>query len=251
MSTVLAAIDNSGQARSVLAVARAVADALGAEVEAVHVAGDGHESATGSAEAADVPLRLLSGDPVEQLVAASVADDVLVVVVGLRNHPGGPRPGGHTVLAVAERTGTPVVVVPPEVDEFGPLTTVLVAVAGDPAETAALQQSVELAKETDLELVVVHVDEEIPRFTDQVQHEVNAYAEEFVARRGRELRGIRLELRLGAAADEILAAVDSERPGLVAVGWPRAGPSEHGDVAREILAHCRVPVLLVGRRVPG
>jgi len=91
------------------------------------------------------------------------------------------------------------------------------------------------------------VDEEVPQFTDQVQHEVDAYAEEFVARRGQEFRGIRLELRIGVAADEILAAVDTERPGLVAVGWPRARPEDHGDVAREILAHCRVPVLLVGR----
>ena len=251
MSTVLAAIDNSGQARSVLAVAGEVARALGAGVEAVHVTGDGHETADASATAANVPLRILSGDPVDQIVAAASADGVLVVVVGLRDHPAGPRPGGHTVLAVAERTATPVVVVPPEVDADRPMTTVLVAVAGDPAETAALQSSVELARGTDLELVVVHVDEEIPRFTDQVQHEVDAYAEEFVARRGRELRGIRLELRLGAAADEILAAVDSEQPGLVAVGWPRRGSPDHGDVVREILAHCRVPTLLVGRGVPA
>jgi nucleotide-binding universal stress UspA family protein len=247
MSTVLAAIDNSGRARSVLAVASAVAAALGAEVEAVHVAADGHETATASAAAAGMALRLLSGDPVEQLVAAASVDDVLVVVAGLRNVRGGPRPGGHTVLAVAQRTATPVVVVPPEVDEVGPITTVLVAVAGDPTETAALQRSLELAGQADLELVVVHVDEEIPRFTDQVQHEVDAYVEEFVARRGQELRGIRLELRIGAAADEILAAVESEQPGLVAVGWPHAEPGDHGDVAREILAHCRVPVLLVAR----
>ena len=246
MSTVLAAIDNSGQARSVLAVARAVADAFGAVVEAVHVTADGHESASASAASAGIALRVVSGDPVDQLVAAASADDVVLAVIGLRDHSAGPRPGGHTVLAVAERTGTPVVVVPPEVDAARPITTVLVAVAGDPAETAALQRSVELARGTDLELVVVHVDEEIPRFTDQVQHEVAAYTEEFVARRGRALRGIRLELRLGTAADEILAAVASERPGLVAVGWPRSGPPEHGDVVREILAHCRVPSLLVG-----
>ena len=250
MSTVLAAIDNSGQARSVLSVAGAVANALGADVAAVHVAGDGHETASASADAAGMPLRLLSGDPVEQLVAAASADDVLVVVVGLRDHSAGPRPGGHTVLAVAERSGTPVVVVPPEVDVAQPITTVLVAVSGDPAETSTLQRSVQLARGTDLELVVVHVDEEIPQFTDQVQHEVGAFAEEFVARQGQELRGIRLELRIGVAADEILAAVDSEHPGLVAVGWPRSQPPEHGDVAREILAHCRVPVLLVGRSAP-
>jgi len=240
----------SGQARSVLAVAGAVARALGVEVEAVHVTGDGHETASSSADAAGMPLRILSGDPVDQLVAAASADDVLVAVVGLRDHPTGPRPGGHTVLAVAERTGTPVVVVPPEVDADRPITSILVAVAGDPAETAALQSSVELARGTDLELVVVHVDEEIPRFTDQVQHEVDAYAEEFVARRGRELRGIRLELRLGSAADEILAAVDSERPGLVAMGWQRSRFPDHGDVVREFLARSRVPTLLVGRNAP-
>jgi nucleotide-binding universal stress UspA family protein len=251
MSTVLAAIDNSGQARAVLAVARAVADALHLEVAAVHVTENGHETATASAAAAGVPLRILSGDPVRQLVAAASAAEVQVVVLGLRDHPAGPRPGGHTALAVAEGTDTPVVVVPPEVDVVVPITTVLVGVAGDPRETVALQRSVELARGTGLEVVVVHVDEEVPQFTDQVQHEVDAYAGEFVARRGRELRGIRLELRVGVAVDEILAAVDAERPGLVAVGWPRAVPADHGDVAREILAHCRVPVLLVARGGPS
>ena len=55
MSTVLAAIDNSGQAWMVLAVA-AVADALGAQVGAVHVAGDGGApTASASADAGGAP----------------------------------------------------------------------------------------------------------------------------------------------------------------------------------------------------
>ena len=182
--------------------------------------------------------------------AAASADDVLVVVVGLRDHPGGPRPGGHTVLAVAERTATPVVVVPPEVDVAEPITTVLVAVNGDPAETTALQRSVQLARGTDLELVVVHVDEEIPQFTDQVQHEVDAYARSSwpgVAGSSGESAW-----SCGSAPPPTRSWPPSsrERPGLVAVGWPRAQPEDHGDVAREILAHCRVPVLLVGRTAP-
>ena len=76
---------------------------------------------------------------------------------------------------------------------------------------------------------------------------MDAYAEEFVAR-WPDLRGIRLDPRPGATAHEILAAVEVERPGLVAVGWPwLPGCLDDGDVAREILAHCRVRVLLVGR----
>jgi len=150
------------------------------------------------------------------------------------------------VLAVAERTGTPVWWSLRRSTRTAPSAPSSWPSAGDPAGDAALRRSVELAEETDLELVVVHVDEEIPRFTDQCSTRWTPTPRSSWPAAGPDLRGIRLELRLGAAADEILAAVETERPGLVAVGWPRTGPSDHGDVAREVLAHCRVPVLLVG-----
>ena len=246
MSIVLAAIDNSAQARSVLEVAKEVADALGVDAEAVHVTQDGHETATASTAAAGVPLRVVSGDPVAQLSAAASADGVLATVMGLRDRSGGPRPGGHTVLAVADRALAPVVVVPPDVEVGRPLTTVLVAVDADPDESAVLSRTVDIARGTELEIVIVHVDEEIPSFTDQVQHEVEAYVHDYVAHGDPTLRGIRLELRLGVAADEVLAVVESVRPGLVALGWPGAARPERGAVAREIVARCPVPVLLVG-----
>ena len=47
MTRVVAAIDNSAAARSVLGVGQAVAPALGADLEAVHVLEDGHETAVG------------------------------------------------------------------------------------------------------------------------------------------------------------------------------------------------------------
>jgi nucleotide-binding universal stress UspA family protein len=43
MSKVLAAIDNSAAARPVLASAAALADLLGAELEAIHVREDGYD----------------------------------------------------------------------------------------------------------------------------------------------------------------------------------------------------------------
>ena len=245
MTRVVAAIDNSAAARSVLTVGRSVAVALGADLEAVHVPEDGYETATASAETAGLTLRTLPGRPVDALTIEADRADVLAVVLGLRDRTSGPRPAGHLVLDLAGRTDTPVVVVPPDFTPPDGVTTLLVAMEGSPASNEALQRTLTLSVGAGLEVVVVHVDEEVPRFTDQVQHEADAYLQEFVARHGPALRSRRIELRIGAPAEELLAAIELVRPDLVAVGWPHPGDPDRGEVAREILARCPVPLLLV------
>ena len=54
MKRVIAAIDNSAAAPPVLAMARAVASALGGELEVLHVIEDGDETARASAQAVGV-----------------------------------------------------------------------------------------------------------------------------------------------------------------------------------------------------
>ncbi len=245
MTRVVAAIDNSAAARAVLVVGRAVASALGADLEAVHVLEDGHETATASAEAVGLTLRTLVGNPTDVLADEADRADVLAVVFGLRDQTIGPRPAGHLVLEVAGRTATPVVAVPPGVVPPDHVSTLLVAMEGSTASSEALRRTLALSAAAGLDLVVVHVDEEVPLFTDQVQHESDAYLQEFVARHGPGLRDVRIELRIGAPSDELLAAIDLVGPELVAVGWPHPGGADRGDVAREILAHCPVPLLLV------
>jgi hypothetical protein len=56
---------------------------------------------------------------------------------------------------------------------------------------------------------------------------------------------MRLELRLGIPAIEILDAIESAHAELVAVGWPRSEDPRRGAVAKEILERSPVAVLLV------
>jgi nucleotide-binding universal stress UspA family protein len=78
-----------------------------------------------------------------------------------------------------------------------------------------------------------------------VQHEAEAYATEFFSRHRISAPQMRLELRVGIPADEVIAAVGSARAELVAVGWPRTDDPRRGAVAREILDQSPVAVLLV------
>ena len=61
-----------------------------------------------------VPLRILHGDPLDELVAVSAADDVVAVAIGVRDIPSGRRAAGHIALALANHVDAPVLVVPPD-----------------------------------------------------------------------------------------------------------------------------------------
>jgi nucleotide-binding universal stress UspA family protein len=245
MKRVIVAIDNSAAARPVLTMARAVASALAGTLDVIHVSEDGDETARASAQAAGVDLRTLSGDPVEELAQVIAEDDVIALVLGARGGLSGPRPAGHLALTLVGRTDKPVVVVPPDAKPPTKLHRVLVAMEGTPGKARALQRTMELSTGAGLEIVVVHVDEEIPSFTDQVQHETEAYAKEFFDRHVLGAPEARLELRIGVPATEVLGAVKALQPELIAVGWPHAADPGRGAVAREILDRSPIPVLLV------
>ena len=245
MKRIIAAIDNSAAARPVLAMAEAVAVALTGTRDAVHVIEDGDETARASAETAGAALRMLSGDPVEQLTSAVSDESVVALVLGARGSPGSPRPAGHLALALAGVTDKPVVVVQPDADPPTTLRRVLVAMEGSPGKARALKRTIQLSTDAGLEIVVVHVDEEIPSFTDQIQHETTAYAHEFLAKHVLDAPQARLELRIGDPAAQVLSAIKEFHPDLVAVGWPQVDDPSRGAVANEILDRSPVPVLLV------
>jgi len=248
MKRIIAAIDNSAAARPVLVMAQAVAGALAGTRAAVHVLEDGDETARASAEAAGAALHVLSGDPVEQLALALSEEDVAALVLGARGSPSGPRPAGHLALAIASVTDKPVVVVQPDAEPPAALRRVLIAMEGSPGKARALKRTIQLSTDAGLEIVVVHVDEEIPSFTDQIQHETTAYAREFLAKHVLDAPQARLELRIGDPAAQVLSAIEEFHPDLVAVGWPQVDDSSRGAVAHEILDRSPVPVLLVAVR---
>jgi nucleotide-binding universal stress UspA family protein len=98
----------------------------------------------------------------------------------------------------------------------------------------------------DVELIVVHVDDEssIPSFSDQVQHETEAYSREFLARYLPGAPEARLVLRVAVPADEILTAAASTEPDLLAMGWSQTDHPARGLVVHDILARSHVPMLL-------
>jgi hypothetical protein len=230
VSRVVAAIDHSDMSEAVVIMARAVAHALAASVEVTHVREGDDEAPHPLNLAAGPPVRHLSGDPVELLPLLAAEDDVVAFVIGAGLHSHGHRrarqPGAR----------------PPE-----KLRTAVVAMEGTPGKARALQRSIEISSQAGLEIVVVHVHDEasVPSFSDQVQHESEAYAEEFFSRHLIGAPRMRLELRIGNSANEVLAAVESAHADLVAVGWPRSEDPRRGAVAKEILGRSPVAVLLV------
>jgi nucleotide-binding universal stress UspA family protein len=248
VSRVVAAVDESPVTTAVLSMARELARVLGATVEAVEVVEPGAARATRPApDAAEVGFTLLEGDPLSVLVDVLGAADVVAGVLGARDELGRPLPAGHLALALVDRIDIPVVVVPPECPPDVTLRRVLIAMEGAPRAPRVLRRAIEVVAATGLEMHVVHVEDEasIPMFSDQVQHETDAYVAEFLARHCRGAPDPRLHLRVGFPADEVLRAVDDLTPDLIAMGWPRRTAPEHGTVVREILGRVQVPLLLV------
>jgi nucleotide-binding universal stress UspA family protein len=249
MSRIIAAVDNSAAAHPVVAAALRLAPVFGADVECVHVAAVEGRTAAAAAAGSGVPFRTIPGDPLGRLLALAAEDDVVGFAIGQRSRVAAAATG-HLALGLADSVDKPVLVVPPRAvvpDRFG---RVLIAMAGVPGRTRDLKRAIALAASADLELVAVHVDDEssVPSFSDQVQYETEAYAEEFLARYAPGAPDVRLELRIGAPVDQILAACAEERPDVIAMGWPHADKPNRGEVVRAVLERSPVPVLLVATR---
>lgn len=248
MSRIVAAIDNSPAARPVLSVALALAPVLGAEVEAVHVVEEEGDTAAAVAGSLGVPYRVLPGDdPLAAILGYAADADVILVVVGARRRLQS-KDLGHLASRIAEDLDKPVVVVPPETRPLERLRRVVIALEANPDKARSLSSVISVAAGADLDLVVVHVDDEdsIPSFSDQEAHETRAYAEEFLARYLPGAGPARLELRVGDPADEIVELTRQGDVDLLALGWPH--DPERGAVARRILGRCPIPVLLVSIR---
>ena len=246
MTRVLAALDASLAARPVLTVANDIARLLDADVEAVHVTVDGARSVAAAADAAGVPLSTVAGPVVEALAAQAAAPDVAALVIGARGTPGG-KPLGHTALAIAVSLARPVVIVPPN-GAPRPLRRLLVPLEGTLATTHAPRWVVELARDAALDVILLHVLDEasLPAFTDQPQHEAEAWSREFLARYcPGGIDDIRLVVRVGRIEEQVLAAVDELRADVVALGWAQQLEPGRAPVVRALLERGHVPVILM------
>jgi nucleotide-binding universal stress UspA family protein len=255
MKKIIAALDNSLAAMPVLKTARALGKLLGADVEAIHVDGNGNRIVRAATDIARVPLRFLDGDVVEAVIAAAEEHDVVLIVVGARGTPGSDHSLGTTALSLAERVRSPLVVVPPVGKAGGRLRRILVPVEADVTTAPVPGAIVEIARSAGahaLDVVVLHVLEEsrLPAFTDQPQHEYQAWAGEFVRRFCPWGIGTTsLEMRVGRSEELVPQTARESDVDLVALGWAQELREGRAPVVRATLERSRVPVMLVPVRV--
>jgi nucleotide-binding universal stress UspA family protein len=248
MKTVLAALDSSLAGNPVLISARSLAHMLGARVRAVHVTAGDDRTARNVAEAAGVALRVVSGPVVERLTEEGRDDDVTAVVIGARGTPRGRRPLGSTALAVATSLLKPVVVVPPDARLAPEFHRILVPLEGTTSTSLAPRSLFKVAHGAQLDVIALHVHEEedIPAFTDQPQHEHEAWAREFLARYcpwG--IGAVSLERRVGRSYELIPQVAEEAHCDLIALGWAQDLAPGRAPVIRATLERSRVPVMLV------
>jgi nucleotide-binding universal stress UspA family protein len=250
---IIAALDNSLAVTPVLATARALADLFGAKVVPVHVSVDGSRVAENAAARAGLKLRTLHGPVLERLLEEARADGVVALVLGARGMPADRRPLGSTAVELATAVEKPVVIVPPEARPPGSIRRALIPVEDGFSETLTPTEIVELAHGTELEVVVLHVDEPtaLPAFTDQPQHEHPAWAREFVRRYcpwG--IGDVQLEQRVGNAEELVPLVADETAVDIIALGWTQQLAPGRAPIVRAALARAKVPVMLVPVDVP-
>jgi nucleotide-binding universal stress UspA family protein len=249
VSKILAAIEPSAAAGPVLDVATVLAARLGLTPLAIHVREGGDPGPVRQlAERAGVELLLVDGSPAEAILAAVDAEDAELIVVGARRLHAGPRPAGATALAVAAGAARPVVVVPPTADQPPAVDPKLLVLPLEDAEqlSAAGTRALLRLGESGIRLLVVHVFDHssAPRFLDRPGYDVEAWAEEFLARRDAAVT-LDLELRAGPPAEAILDVAAEQGADLVALSWSQDLAEDRAPVVREILARSPVPVVLL------
>jgi nucleotide-binding universal stress UspA family protein len=248
MTKVIAALDNSIAAKPVLATALAIGRLLDAEPELIHVGGDGDGTARRTADAAELPLQTVAGAVLDRLLDCSQAEDVVAMVIGARGTPGGRRPLGSTALAVATSLQKPIVIVPPNGPCEVEVRRVLVPLEGQLPASLVPREIVALGRRAAVEVIVLHVhdEESLPLFTDQPQHERQAWAREFLTRHcpwG--IDRVRLETRVGSSQELVPLVAGETRADLIVLGWAQELAEGRAPVVRAALSRCGAPVMLV------
>lgn len=248
MSTVLAALDADAAARPVLSSAIAVAELFDASVLGLHVRERGVGYAPELTDEAGIELREVDGAPVQEIVAATGAPGVAMLVLGARARRAGPIPVGQTALSVITQALKPVVVVPPHARPPARVARVLVPLEGTAESSLPIQNALAIMHGHGVEILVLHVHEAatLPAFADHDPHAARAWEREFLARFvGTPRDRVSLVRRLGVPADDIVTVARDTATDLIVLAWNRDLTAGRAHTVTEVLAHSEIPVLLV------
>lgn len=245
---VLAALDQTAAAGPVLAASHEIARMLGADVAAVHVLQDGAQQVRELAAHEGVRLTELEGAPGRRLAEALEDEDAAGLVVGTRDLPEGGREIGSTALEVVTTARKPVFAIPPELPAGFAIRRVLVPLEGSLPTSYAPYAALDVPGAEEVEVVILHVLEEqdVPAFSDQPQHEWEAYGREFLARYSLwPFEHVRFETRVGRPDEHILPVAKELDCDLIALAWAQELAPGRARIVRETLRRGRIPILLV------
>jgi nucleotide-binding universal stress UspA family protein len=245
---VLAALDETAAAQCVLAATHEIARMFTAEVSAVHVLQDGVEGVRQLAADDRVPLVELEGQPGTRLAQTlEEDDDAFALVVGTRAQPQGGREIGSTALEVVTTAHKPVVAIPPELPPGFVVRRVLVPLEGSLSTSHAPHAALHVPGAGHVDVVILHVFEEhaVPAFSDQPQHEWEAFDREFLARYSPwPIEHVRFETRVGSPHQHILPVARETDCDLIVLAWAQELAPGRASIVREVLQG-RIPVMLV------
>jgi len=114
--------------------------------------------------------------------------------------------------------------------------------------TTTLAGTIRLAHGVALEVTVLRVGDptNVPLFEDQMFHETEAWAREFLARYVQlPPEAVALEFRVGDVADEILSAASDLGADLIVLGWGRDFGPRRALIVRRVLERTMTPVQLI------
>jgi nucleotide-binding universal stress UspA family protein len=246
---VRAALDQSATAPTVLAASHEIARLFAANVSAVHVLQDGVQRVRELAADDHVPLTELEGPPGARLAQALADDDTAIaLVVGTRAQPQGGREIGSTALEVVTTAHKPVFIIPPELPAGFAVRRVLMPLEGSPSTSYAPYHAFEVPGADHVDIVILHVLEAhaLPAFSDQPQHEWEAFDREFLARYSPwPVEHVRLETRVGRPDQHILPVAQETDCDLIVLAWAQDLTPGRASVVRETLRRGTIPVLLV------
>jgi nucleotide-binding universal stress UspA family protein len=245
---VLAALDQTAASRPVLAASHEIARVFAADVAAVHVLQDGAQRVRELAADDRVPLVELEGPPGARLTQALEDDDAAIaLVVGTRARPHGGREIGSTALEVVTTAHKPVFAIPPELPAGFAIHRVLVPLEGSLA-TSDAYPAIHRPGAEHVDIVILYVLEEhaLPAFSDQPQHEWEAFGREFLARYSPwPIEHVRLETRVGRPEQHILPVAHETNCDLIALAWAQELAPRRASIVRDTLRRGTIPVMLV------